>query len=114
VAAIARRREYTAVMAGLLQIEDCLDANGGIVLPPGVTLISLIDRNIENVGDAVAYRYPTSPGRRRDSRAKSPGPNSGSGWKLSARASSRSPTGAIEWRSWRRRASTTSQAFTRR
>ena len=44
-------------MAGLLQIEDCLDANGGIVLPPGVTLISLIDRNIENVGDAVAYRY---------------------------------------------------------
>ena len=44
-------------MAGLLQIEDCLDADGGIVLPPGVTLISLIDRNIENVGDAVAYRY---------------------------------------------------------
>src|SRR6476620_5227807 len=44
-------------MAGLLQIEDCLDAEGGIVLPPGVTLISLIDRNIANVGDAVAYRY---------------------------------------------------------
>jgi fatty-acyl-CoA synthase len=42
---------------GLLQIEDCLDAQGGIVLPPGVTLISLIDRNIANVGDAVAYRY---------------------------------------------------------
>lgn len=42
---------------GLLQIEDCLDADGGIVLPPGVTLISLIDRNIANVGDAVAYRY---------------------------------------------------------
>ena len=42
---------------GLLQIEDCLDANGGIVLPAGVTLISLIDRNIANVGDAVAYRY---------------------------------------------------------
>lgn len=45
------------VQEGLLQIEDCLDANGGIVLPPGVTLISLIDRNIANVGDAVAYRY---------------------------------------------------------
>jgi fatty-acyl-CoA synthase len=44
-------------MAGLLQIEDCLDADGGIVLPPGVTLISLIDRNIANVGDSVAYRY---------------------------------------------------------
>jgi fatty-acyl-CoA synthase len=42
---------------GLLQIEDCLDADGGIVLPAGVTLISLIDRNIANVGDAVAYRY---------------------------------------------------------
>src|SRR5215213_644543 len=44
-------------MAGLLQIEDCLDAAGGIELPPGTTLISLIDRNIANVGDAVAYRY---------------------------------------------------------
>jgi fatty-acyl-CoA synthase len=42
---------------GLLQIEDCLDAEGGIALPPGVTLISLIDRNIANVGDSVAYRY---------------------------------------------------------
>jgi fatty-acyl-CoA synthase len=44
-------------MAGLLQIEDCLDADGGIVLPPGVTLIGLIDRNIANVGGSVAYRY---------------------------------------------------------
>ena len=26
-------------------------------MPPGVTLISLIDRNIANVGDATAYRY---------------------------------------------------------
>jgi fatty-acyl-CoA synthase len=42
---------------GLLQIEDCLDDQGGIALPPGTTLISLIDRNIANVGDAVAYRY---------------------------------------------------------
>jgi fatty-acyl-CoA synthase len=42
---------------GLLQIEDCLDADGNIALPPGVTLISLIDRNIANVGDAVAFRY---------------------------------------------------------
>jgi fatty-acyl-CoA synthase len=42
---------------GLLRIEDCLDAEGHIVLPPGVTLISLIDRNIAVVGDAVAYRY---------------------------------------------------------
>jgi fatty-acyl-CoA synthase len=42
---------------GLLQIEECLDSNGDIVLPPGVNLISLIDRNIANVGDEVAYRY---------------------------------------------------------
>jgi fatty-acyl-CoA synthase len=44
-------------MAGLLQIEECLDVNGGVVVPPGVTLISLIERNIANVGDSVAYRY---------------------------------------------------------
>jgi fatty-acyl-CoA synthase len=42
---------------GLLQIEDCLDADGGVALPPGTTLISLIDRNIAHVGDSVAYRY---------------------------------------------------------
>lgn len=42
---------------GLLRIEECLDADGGIVLPPGVNLLSLIDRNIANVGDSVAYRY---------------------------------------------------------
>ena len=45
------------VPSGLLRIEDCLDARGGIVLPPGTTLISLIERNIASVGDAVAYRY---------------------------------------------------------
>jgi fatty-acyl-CoA synthase len=42
---------------GLLRIEDCLDADGDIVLPPGVTLVSLIERNIASVGDSVAYRY---------------------------------------------------------
>ena len=42
---------------GLLLIEDCLDADGGVALPPGTTLISLIERNIANVGDHVAYRY---------------------------------------------------------
>ena len=42
---------------GLLQIEDCLDSDGRIALPPGTTLPSLVDRNIANVGDAVAYRY---------------------------------------------------------
>lgn len=45
------------VAEGLLKIEDCLDASGEIALPPGVNLISLIDRNIANVGDSIAYRY---------------------------------------------------------
>jgi len=42
---------------GLLTIEDCLDARGDISFPPGTTLISLIDRNIANIGDTIAYRY---------------------------------------------------------
>lgn len=42
---------------GLLQIEDCLDADGNIVLPPDTTLISLIDRNIKYLGDTTAYRF---------------------------------------------------------
>ncbi len=42
---------------GLLRIEDCLDASGAIVMPPGTTLISLIERNVANIGGAVAYRY---------------------------------------------------------
>jgi fatty-acyl-CoA synthase len=41
----------------MLEIEDCLDADGGVEMPPGTTLISLIKRNIANVGDMVAYRY---------------------------------------------------------
>ncbi|MDV3126413.1 fatty acyl-AMP ligase [Mycobacterium sp. 21AC1] len=43
--------------SGLIQIEECLDAEGGITLPPGATLVSLIDRNIAGVPDTVAYRY---------------------------------------------------------
>jgi fatty-acyl-CoA synthase len=50
-------RQDAAGAPGLLKIEDCLDVGGGVALPPGATLISLIDRNIANVGDAVAYRY---------------------------------------------------------
>jgi fatty-acyl-CoA synthase len=42
---------------GLLRIEDCVDARGEILLPPGTTLISLIDRNVANVPDTVAYRF---------------------------------------------------------
>ncbi|ORW33109.1 fatty-acid--CoA ligase [Mycobacterium paraense] len=50
-------RHSAAAPKGLLLIEDCLDAEGGVALPPGTTLISLIERNIANVGDAVAYRF---------------------------------------------------------
>lgn len=46
-----------SVPAGLLRIEDCLDAEGDIALPPGATLTSLIDRNVVHLGDSVAYRY---------------------------------------------------------
>ena len=50
-------RADIAEREGLLQIEDCLDAAGHIAVPPGVTLISLIERAIASVGDSVAYRY---------------------------------------------------------
>ena len=43
--------------AGLLNIEDCIDERGEIALPPGTTLVSLIERNVANVGDTVAYRF---------------------------------------------------------
>jgi fatty-acyl-CoA synthase len=50
-------RQDSVAPKGLLLIEDCLDADGGVALPPGTTLISLIERNIANVADYVAYRY---------------------------------------------------------
>lgn len=53
----ARRLEIVVRADGLLDIDDCFDAHGNIDLPPGTTLISLIERNIRNVGDTVAYRY---------------------------------------------------------
>ena len=51
------RRLTTAAVPGLLRIEDCLDPDGQVALPPDATLIALIERNVANVGDAVAYRY---------------------------------------------------------
>ena len=50
---------------GLLTIEDCLDERGDISFPPGTTLISLVERNIANIGDTVAYRF-LDFGRRTD------------------------------------------------
>jgi fatty-acyl-CoA synthase len=52
----ARRQDFDAP-EGLLDIDDCVDAAGRVALPAGTTLISLIDRNIANVGRTVAYRY---------------------------------------------------------
>ncbi|MCB0925973.1 MAG: AMP-binding protein [Mycobacterium sp.] len=42
---------------GLLDIDDCIDADGEIALPPGTTLVSLIERNVARIGDCVAYRF---------------------------------------------------------
>lgn len=50
-------RQQFEAPEGLLRIEDCFDEHGGVALPAGATLISLIERNIANVGDSVAYRY---------------------------------------------------------
>ncbi len=50
-------RLTTAAATGMLHIEDCLDPDGAIALPPGTTLTGLIERNVAGVGDAVAYRY---------------------------------------------------------
>ena len=40
-----------------VRIEDYLDAEGAICLPPGRNLISFLDRNVAEVGDFLAYRY---------------------------------------------------------
>jgi fatty acyl-AMP ligase FadD32 len=43
--------------AAMLEIEDYLDDDGHIVIPDGTTLTSYLDRNVTELGDAVAYRY---------------------------------------------------------
>src|ERR1700739_847910 len=39
------------------RLEDYLDAEGNIVIPDGATLISVLYRNITDLGDAVSYRH---------------------------------------------------------
>ncbi len=39
------------------QLSDYLDADGEIVLPEGVNVVSLLDRHIDDIGDAIAYRF---------------------------------------------------------
>lgn len=51
------RLQHVRAPEGLLDIDDCIDARGEIALPPGTTLVSLIERNVNHVGDSVAYRF---------------------------------------------------------
>jgi len=51
-----RHQTFTAP-EGLLDIRDCVDGAGEILLPPGTTLVSLIERNVAHVGETVAYRF---------------------------------------------------------
>jgi acyl-CoA synthetase (AMP-forming)/AMP-acid ligase II len=39
------------------ELTDYLDADGSIVLPEGVNLVTFLDRHIDDIGDAIAYRY---------------------------------------------------------
>jgi acyl-CoA synthetase (AMP-forming)/AMP-acid ligase II len=39
------------------QLTDYLDADGSISLPDGVNLVTFLDRHIDDIGGAVAYRY---------------------------------------------------------
>src|ERR1700738_741719 len=43
--------------ANRLELTDYLDADGSIVLPEGVNMVTFLDRHIADIGDAVAYRY---------------------------------------------------------
>ncbi|MCV7192812.1 fatty acyl-AMP ligase [Mycolicibacterium brumae] len=42
---------------GLLQVDDCLDGDGLVVVPPTLTIDALIERCIYSVGEQTAYRY---------------------------------------------------------
>ena len=42
---------------GLLQVDVCLDGDGLVVVPPTLTLDTLIERCIYSVGNQTAYRY---------------------------------------------------------
>jgi acyl-CoA synthetase (AMP-forming)/AMP-acid ligase II len=39
------------------ELTDYLDADGSIVLPEGVNVVTFLDRHIADIGDAIAYRY---------------------------------------------------------
>lgn len=49
--------EHFQAPEGLLDIADCVDERGEIRLPPGTTLVSLIERNVASIGNTVAYRF---------------------------------------------------------
>ncbi|WP_292988317.1 fatty acyl-AMP ligase [Mycobacterium sp.] len=39
------------------ELTDYLDADGSIVLPDGVSLVTFLDRHIDDIGDSIAYRF---------------------------------------------------------
>lgn len=47
----------TVSWQGRPRVEEYLDADGRIVLPDDVNLITFLNRSVTNFGDAVAYRY---------------------------------------------------------
>ena len=103
-------RQDGPAAGGLLQIEDCLDSEGGIEMPPGMTLSSLIERNIAFVGDSVAYRY-LDHAKSWGSSPSSPGRNWAFGSAPSARGCNGSRPAETAWQCSRRKASTTSLDF---
>lgn len=40
-----------------MKVDDYLDREGNIEIPDGVTVTSFLDRNVAELGDALAYRY---------------------------------------------------------
>jgi len=71
------------------ELTDYLDADGKIVLPDGVTLVTFLDRHIANIGDAIAYRYLDSPSIPTVRPSAAPGPSWAPGCGRSVLASSR-------------------------
>ncbi len=47
----------TPLRAGRPNTDPYVDENGGIAVPDGINLSSLLDRNVADFGDALAYRY---------------------------------------------------------
>src|SRR4051812_16673905 len=53
----ASRHGAAPPRAGRPNTDPFVDEDGGIAVPDGVNLSSLLDRNVADFGDALAYRY---------------------------------------------------------